>query len=310
MRVVVIGAGISGLVAARELSGTGAVVTVVDKGRSPGGRLATRRIGEATLDHGAQFFTVRTPAFARRVDDWIERGLVRIWSHGFHDDDGHPRYVARAGMTSLAKDLAMGLDVRCSTMAFAVRPGTETPWRVIMDDGSVLDTDRVVVTAPLPQAYALLADADVTLDVGLMHMEYDRTIALLTRLDGPPAIPPPGAVQAPDPDVAFIADNAAKGVSRSPAVTLHASASWSEVHWDEPVDALADQLIELARPWLGAAAPVDPQVKKWRFATPRHPWPEPCWHSDGIVLAGDAFAGPRVEAAHNSGSAAAHTLVQ
>ncbi len=76
MRVVVVGAGIAGLVAARRLADAGADVVVVDKGRSVGGRLATRRIGDATLDHGAQFFTVRTPAFQRQVDDWVERGLV------------------------------------------------------------------------------------------------------------------------------------------------------------------------------------------------------------------------------------------
>ena len=82
MRVVIVGAGISGLVAADELRAAGAHVSVVDKGRSPGGRLATRRIGAATLDHGAQFFTVRTPAFQHRVDAWIERGLVRCGRTG------------------------------------------------------------------------------------------------------------------------------------------------------------------------------------------------------------------------------------
>lgn len=55
MRVVVVGAGIAGLMAAQSLSNSGHDVVVVDKGRSPGGRLATRRINDATLDHGAQF---------------------------------------------------------------------------------------------------------------------------------------------------------------------------------------------------------------------------------------------------------------
>ena len=57
-------------------------VRIVDKGRSVGGRLATRRIGEARLDHGAQFFTVRTPAFQAQVDDWVARGVVHVWNHG------------------------------------------------------------------------------------------------------------------------------------------------------------------------------------------------------------------------------------
>jgi predicted NAD/FAD-dependent oxidoreductase len=311
MRVVVIGAGICGLVAGRSLVRSGARVTIVDKGRSPGGRLATRRIGTATLDHGAQFFTVRTPAFQRQVDDWIGRGIVSIWTSGFTSDDGHPRYVATAGMNSLAKDLARGLDVRCSTMAFSVRPASlgSAAWDVVIDDGTVHRADAVIVTTPLPQAFALLVDAGIELDESLMRTEYDRTIALLATLDRPPAIHGRGGVQAPTPDVGFVADNMAKGISATPAITVHASAAWSDTHWDDSVDALRRSLLDLVGPWLGEAAVIEAQVKKWRFATPRTPWPDPCWvAAGGIVLGGDAFAGPRVEAAHNSGLATAHAV--
>jgi predicted NAD/FAD-dependent oxidoreductase len=311
MRVVIVGAGLSGLVAARALTEAGASVVIVDKGRSPGGRLATRRIGSATLDHGAQFFTVRTPAFRRRVDDWVERGLVAVWSHGFTDSDGHPRYAATGGMNSLAKDLAVGLDVRCSTMAFAVRPAESgDDWNVVIDDGTVHAADAVIVTSPLPQSFALLADAGLELDEALMRTDYDRTIALLATLDRPPAITAPGGVQGPTPAVSFVADNVAKGVSATPAVTLHASATWSEHHWDDDVEELRNSLVQLAAPWIDDALIVESQVKKWRFATPRTPWPDPCWVAPGgrVVLAGDAFDGPRVEAAHNSGLAAAHAL--
>jgi len=125
MQVVVVGAGLSGLMAGRTLAAAGHEVILVDKGRSPGGRLATRRIGDATLDHGAQFFTARDAAFAEDVAGWEADGLVRVWCHGFEADDGHPRYAVRGGMNALAKHLATGLDVRCSTLAFALRPGHE-----------------------------------------------------------------------------------------------------------------------------------------------------------------------------------------
>ncbi len=311
MRVVIVGAGICGLVAGRRLVDSDVDVVLVDKGRSVGGRLATRRIGDATVDHGAQFFTVRTPAFQHQVDDWVDRGLATVWSHGFTTSDGHPRYVATSGMNSLAKDLATGLDVRCSTMAFGIRPGSDAvaPWQVVIDDGTVHDADAVIVTTPLPQAYALLADSGIAFAESLLT-DYDRTIALLATLDRPAAIPPPGGVQSPTPDIGFVADNHAKGVSATPAITVHASPSWSEAHWDDDIDTLRSALIELADTWLGGAAVLEAQVKKWRFATPRTPWPDPCWVAEGgsIVLAGDAFDGPRVEAAHNSGLAAAHAL--
>jgi renalase len=310
MRVVVVGAGISGLVAARSLVTSGAEVVVVDKGRSPGGRLATRRIGTATLDHGAQFFTVRTPAFQRQVDDWIRRGLVTVWTNGFDSDDGHPRYAATAGMNSLAKDLATGLDVRCSTMAFSVRPRGDDGWEVAIDDGTAHPADAVIVSTPVPQAFALLADSGLPFDAPAMPLEYDRIIALLATLDGATLIPPPGGLQAPTPDLAFVGDNHAKGVSASPAITVHASPSWSEDHWDDDLDDLRTTLVGLVEPWLGETQVVEAQVKKWRFAAPRSTSPDPCWIAEGgsVVLCGDAFDGPRVEGAHNSGLAAAHAL--
>ena len=103
MRVVVVGAGLAGLVAARDLAAEHEVV-VLDKGRSVGGRLATRRIGDAVLDHGAQFFTVRGDDFRTQVDDWLARDVARVWCHGFDGGgDGYPRYCGTTGMTALAK---------------------------------------------------------------------------------------------------------------------------------------------------------------------------------------------------------------
>ena len=56
--VVVIGAGMSGIACARELHAAGVPVPLIDKGRSIGGRVATRQTTVAgksiTFDHGAQ----------------------------------------------------------------------------------------------------------------------------------------------------------------------------------------------------------------------------------------------------------------
>src|SRR5262245_49050804 len=103
MRVVVIGAGLAGLVAAGELTRAGHSVIAIDKGRSPGGRMATRRIGSATLDHGAQFFTIRSDEFAAIVQPFIDSDLVFEWCRGFAGhEDGYPRYAVRGGMNRLA----------------------------------------------------------------------------------------------------------------------------------------------------------------------------------------------------------------
>ena len=66
---IVIGAGISGLAAATELARAGCKTIILEKSRGIGGRMATRRVGAAVCDHGAQFFTVRTRAFAATVTE-------------------------------------------------------------------------------------------------------------------------------------------------------------------------------------------------------------------------------------------------
>jgi predicted NAD/FAD-dependent oxidoreductase len=318
MQVVVVGAGLSGLLAGATLSRHGHEVVLLDKGRSPGGRLATRRMGGAVVDHGAQFFTVRTPTFAALVRAWEADGVVRPWCHGFGPEpDGHARYRAGGGMNALAKHLAQGLDVRAPAMAFAVRRGSTHPWSVALDDGTEINAHAVVVTTPLPQAYALLVTAGVDLPEDLRAIDYHRTLALLAVLDRPAVVPGPGGVQAPGDGLAWVGDNSAKGISDVPALTVHASPAWSLDHWEDGSAAVDGLLRDAARPWLGDAEIIESQVKRWRFATPVRSWPDACWrapeHDATLVLAGDAFGGagvpgPSMEAAALSGLAAAAAL--
>ena len=310
-RAVVVGAGLSGLMAARTLADHGWNVTVLDKGRGVGGRMATRRITApdgrvAIFDHGAQFFTVRDPRFESLVDEWVRDRVVREWCRGFAGDDGHPRYVANNGMTALTKHLASSLDVRTFTLVFAVKPGSTTRWTVVIDDGSELDADAVVMTCPLPQSYSLTVTTGVELPNELLLTDYDRTIGLLAVLDASPAIPAPGGLQNPDAVFSWIGDNVAKGISPIPAVTFHANPEWSAQHWDDDAETGLTLLTEAAAPYLGGATIVTSEYKKWRFATPKKLWPEPCHASadDTLVFAGDAFAGPKVEGAVLSGLAA------
>ncbi|MEI7972507.1 MAG: FAD-dependent oxidoreductase, partial [Actinomycetota bacterium] len=238
MRVVVIGAGLAGLMAAQQLHNNGHSVVVLDKGKSSGGRLATRRIGDATLDHGAQFFTVREPEFEHHVQQWVQAGIVREWCKGFSAQDGHPRYIGTHGMSGIAKHLAQGVDVRCNTFVFEVTRNEDTSWSTKIDDGMVFQSDALVVTCPLPQAYSLLITAHVDIPEALFQSEYDRTLGLLAVLDSESAVPAPGGMQNPNDSLQFVADNYMKGISHIPALTLHFSPAFSEQHWDDEPHAL------------------------------------------------------------------------
>lgn len=311
MRIIVLGAGLSGLTAARQLATTGHDVSVFDKGRGVGGRLATRRAGNAVFDHGAQFFTVRSSEFHAQVDSWLASGVVREWCRGFDADDGHPRYVGATGMTALAKDLAAGLDVRTNTLVFSLTK-EDSGWVVTTDDGVAHSADAVVLTAPLPQSFSLLFSAGVEMPEDLRTIDYDRTLGLLVTVIPGDAhtVPAPGGIQNADGVFSFIGNNSAKGISTATALTFHAHPEWSREHFELPTDQIGAELLTAAQPWIGKSIVLHREVKKWRFATPQRVWPDPCWvHDSGsLVLAGDAFAGPKVEGAYLSGLAAAAAL--
>jgi len=315
MRVAVVGSGVAGLTAARALDADGHQVTVLDKGRRPGGRLATRELGQgARADHGAQFFTVRSEAFGEVVAPWLADGTVWEWCRGFGSDDGHPRYAAPGGMAALGAHMAAGLDVRQSARVNALRRQPDG-WLVSWSErtaplGAVVERsssfDWVVLTAPVPQSAALVDG-----QARLPEVAYSPTISLLVALDGPPRVPYPGGAQlGDDPIWSWVADNVAKRVSSQPALTLHTRPEVAAARWGEEDETLTADLLAGARPWLGSGRPLSASLHRWRYATPVNPYRERCWTvpGGGLVLAGDGFAGPRVEGAFLSGVAAAQAV--
>ncbi|MBA3372115.1 MAG: FAD-dependent oxidoreductase [Euzebyaceae bacterium] len=326
MDVVILGAGLAGLVAARALRAQGASVALVDRSDVPGGRLASRRIGAATLDHGAQFFTVRSHAFAALVRAWTDEGCpIRVWSHGFAHaptiaagpdaaetgTDGHPRYVVGDGMQTLGRHLAVGTDARFAAPATAVAP-SRRGWRVVMREGRVLEAKALICTPPLPESLGLLNAGGV--DAGdaaarLRCVRFEPCLVLLAVLDRPVGLPPPGGVQFAGGPVTWLADNATKGVSAQPALTVHAAADWSVAHDEDSDGPIAAALLALSAPWTRDAIVERAAVARWRHSRPVEPLRDRCLVVEGpagpLVLAGDAFGGAKVEGAALSGLAAA-----
>ena len=308
---LVVGAGMAGLTAAADLARRGRSVLVVDKARGVGGRLATRRLGEAACDHGAQFITVRGKRFAAAMAAWHEAGLARVWYRGLSGGtDGHPRWCGVPGMAAIAKQLARGRHVRLGHRAVAVRKAGAA-WEVIFEDGGSAAGRALVLTPPAPQSLALLDAGHIILPGELRRriagLAYERCLAVMAVLDGPSGLLPPGAVSPEEGPLAWIADNQAKGVSAVPAVTLHATGTFSAGNWERDRAAVGQELLTAARPWIAARA-VQVQVHGWRYSKPVNPCSEPCLvleEDPPLVLAGDAFGGPKVEGAARSGWAAA-----
>ena len=311
MQVVVVGAGVTGLAAARVLTDAGHDVMVLDKGRRVGGRLATRVFANGgRADAGAQFFTVRSNEFARAVAAWQAMGLVHEWCRGFSSNDGHARYAVRGGMSQLAEALAYGLAVRRSIRVEDIRQEAgriTVAWPEAHGHGAgSVVTDAVVVTVPIPQASALLGS-----DVLVPSISYLPTLSLMVALDRSVEISPSGGLQLTDhPVLSFVGDNQAKGTSVSSVITFHSTSDFAAQRLDDPISSISDLLLQAARPYLKGASVLEAQLQRWRYATPAEVFPERTFGiEDGrVILAGDAFGGPKIEGAFLSGMAAADEI--
>lgn len=315
---LIIGAGLSGLSAASDLQQAGHNILLVDKGRGLGGRLAGRRIGEATFDHGAQFMTTRDPRFADRVQEWIAAGVAEEWYSSFpgSSDKGHPRYRGVPTMTAVAKHLATDLNILRSVRVLDIAQ-SDNQWQAILDNGERVIAKSMIITAPIPQTLDLLASGNIQLSAAnqarLERIEYEACIAVMAVLDSPSTIPAPGAMAFKEGPISWLSDNQQKGVSTIPAVTIHGSGAFSAEHFDADSQVAGQQLIDAAKPYLGANVK-EFQVHGWRYSKPSVVDPQLCMQASKdtqlppLVLAGDAFDGPRVEGAVVSGWAAAAVL--
>jgi predicted NAD/FAD-dependent oxidoreductase len=283
--ILIVGAGLTGLTAAAHLAAGGHQVTVLDKGRSVGGRLATRRVGNGLADHGAQFFTARSPLFQAMVAEWQATGLAQVWGHGWSDGsldarpgDGHPRYMIRGGMNALAKALAGKLPSALVTMRTGVKvvalATMENGWLVKTDAGEQLGASALLLTAPVAQSLALLAAGNVLLEeedrTTLERIDYAPCLCGMVTVEGELRLPPPGALQLPAAPISWIADNQRKGLSpHATVVTLHANPEWSRTHYDAGDAHCIAAFGAALAPWLGPGARLQGwEVKRWRYALP------------------------------------------
>lgn len=322
---VVVGAGLAGLIAGTRLQQAALEVLIIEQSAEAGGRMQTcfmeSRKGSVAFDSGAQFFTVREPQFEEFVVDWRKRGLATIWSHGFatadssYYADGHPRYRGVPNMAAIAADLAKDLDIqyqhRVETISFQ-----DGCWLISASERPSISARSLILTPPIPQSLTLLENGGFSLPqtqaMQFTGLRYTPCLALLILLEGPGNVPEPGGMWPVGSPVDWIADNYQKGVSKVPgAITVHAGPEFSHNHWHAEESLVVDHLLQHVNTWI--ANPIlDTYLIRWKYSKPEWLYPERCLAFNEpapLILAGDAFAGPRVEGAALSGLAAAEWLL-
>tara|TARA_Y100001970_G_scaffold255876_1_gene333035 strand:- start:944 stop:1891 length:948 start_codon:yes stop_codon:yes gene_type:complete len=305
--VAIIGAGITGAAAAYRLYELGIVAEVHEAEALVGGRMARCDVAGAAFDHGAQFFTTRGNKFRSLVQAAEAEGATQVWTRGFGDNpDGYERWRGVPDMTALAAWL-LGKSQARLHLGSAIH------------DLGELSASGIILTPPVPVSLSLAQRSGMEPPSKIMSqlqaIQYKRTIAVLLVLESPPKeMPVGGGIQLLDgEDLAFISDNNEKGVSSIPALTIHLSNQASLDLWDQPDETVIGFATDKLSRWVEATDVTTSSITRWRYAGPVDVVPESSvtWgQKPRLVVAGEAFNGPKVEGAFNSGIAAANQIAE
>lgn len=339
--VAIVGAGLAGSACAQALARAGLSVTVFDKSRGPGGRLATRRAewvdaaGQARtsrFDHGAVGFAAHGEDFQTAVHEAVQAGVVSPWrprlAPGSAPLEGDGRfYLPTPDMPAWCRQLLSGMVARWSVTVDRLRH-TDDGWQ-LEAGGTALDGrfDAVVLALPPAQAAPLLSPhrRDWSRHAALALMQPCWTLMGVTTAASPE--PAWDLAQPQGGPLAWVMRTDARpGRERVPGLAhwvAHARAGWSRRHLELPADQvlplLQQALQEAVReaqvrdepplPWLYAVA------HRWRYAVPataRPASPELCWWDAplGLGVCGDFLLGCGAEGAWRSGRGLASLVMR
>ncbi|AEG92596.1 conserved hypothetical protein [Ramlibacter tataouinensis TTB310] len=334
-KFAVIGAGLAGIACARTLAQAGCEVTVFEKSRGYGGRMASRDTPFGRFDHGAQYFTVRDERFARALA--LSPQLCRPWSanavrvldaHGRMAEASLPaperHWVPVPGMDALARHWAQPLaqagrtvlETRVARIERDSLDGRRWQLRTEGMDGSARvfsGFDAVMVAVPSRQAMDLLRESALAPAFAERLAQVEVAPCWTLMLAFPQAVQPGLTTLGPQWNAALSTHHRIAWLSRESSKpgrgpverwTVQASAAWSSEHLEDDPQRVTAKLLRAFAEVTGIRAePAHVQVHRWRFARTQVPLGRShLWDSRvGLGLCGDWCLGHRVENAFVSG---------
>ena len=303
----VIGAGLAGLTCARALVDAGQTVTVFDKGRGLGGRMASRRADGWRFDHGAVVLRPQTAAFSKFLKDVETADHAARWNVG----DG---YTGLSGMSGIVKPMAKGLDI-LSTQRVLELSKHGSGWQLHGPEGAQGRIfDCVILAVPQPQAVDLLAPLPaMTQQIAPVSMDPCWTVML-------------GFEERVDTDLAHsdTLQGAICVLSRETvkpgrdvpgdAWVIQAGADWTRAHLDSAPSEVTSLLTAEFFKALECApqTPAISMAHRWLYARTATPFGQShIWSvKDNVGICGDWCIGATAEAAFESGTKLAQAILR
>lgn len=237
MKVAIIGAGFSGLVLAHSLK-MHADVTIFEKSRGVGGRIATRRADNCDFDHGSQFFKVKSLKFASFLEPLIAKGVIKVWQARFAEfskegrlrsykwNNEIPHYVGAPNMNAIARYLAEDLQIIRSTEIVGLKRSSS--WSLSSaNNKEYADFDWVVCTAPAMQTATIIPSSFLYYDA-LLATQMSGCYSLLLSFIEPLPLDFDAALVR-DMNISWISVNSSKpGRQGLYTLLIHSTNKWAE----------------------------------------------------------------------------------
>ncbi|MDX1634366.1 MAG: FAD-dependent oxidoreductase [Marinobacter sp.] len=316
-RAAIIGSGLSGLTAAHRLQAKGVTVTLFEKSRGPGGRLASKRLPDGSVDIGAQYFTIRNPAFRTFLNRYAGPDCYQPWQadlryqkqsgkwEGFLPDQ---RYVGVPRMTAISRRLSEGLTLHKQVRIGQLARASDGHWQLVDTDGQRFGAfDAVIITTPPAQARDLLEASDLEPLVHTFEEDIGRMQAcwtLVARFEPGLGLDYQGLQ--PRSDILQWAGNNSSKPGREDSGewwVLHGRPDWSDEHRDAEPAFIESELLRVFTQATGVERkPEQTLTHRWLYARssakagPGHLW----FDEQRVALIGDWLVGGRVEGAFDS----------
>lgn len=337
MVIGIIGASLSGLVAGEKLAKAGHDVTVIEKNRALGGRLATHTMGGGWFDYGLPFLTAADSDFDQYIQQMVGQDLLFKWAEGFPLYDGsqlhqvnpnRPKaayYAGRHGLNALAEKLKRWVDVKSEEKAgglthIGADRSRKRAWMVNLTDISVFECDAVILATPAPEAYGVLQTAqDETPARRIIRyideVQYQPRYALMASYEHAP----PGwkGIECEDAPLRWIGNESSKAEGAEQArLVIHSSGDFVRHHHAKSEEEITRLMLESAADisdaWL--VQPRQTQLHLWKYYRTHNPLNEYFMEMEmeeaPLALVGDYFNGNSAEAAYVSGAALADYWIQ
>lgn len=323
--IVVIGAGMAGLVCTQQLQKAGYSVQIVEKSRGVGGRVATRRLYDTRADHGVGYIKPEGELLQSFVDVLFQEGILQVWtdrvykiSNGSYEAitaSSSPYYIAPDGMSAIAKFIAKDLDVhlgqRASKIVYNIAPNADNFWKIITESGEEFSAKALVIAIPAPQAVEVLERSLSTEGFlnkilnksffdKLCSADYYPSISVMAGYSNNINLLEWKALTFSDDAVLewIGVDSSKRKNSLQPLLVFQSSVNFAQKYLESSdLQSVGQKMLQYAARstnlvWL--ENPKFIQVHRWRYAFPHHPLSETCLSTDTdlpLVCCGDWCGG-------------------